>query len=358
VVAGVASLALASGCAGPKSQTSSSGSPGAAGHKAAYTYNSDDPSVKPVVVEKLDSVLGSVQPPKRQVRLGVVLKTLSNEYWQEVERGMKDAGKHYGVDLNVQASGTENSQSQQLSIAQTMANQDFDAYLVSPESTSNLTPALKQMRAKGVPIVNVEDARVPATTFVGPDSTLEGGRAGDYMAKQLPAGAKVAQIEGQAGSNAADLRTKSFKAAVKRAGDLELVASVPGDWDARKAYDAAREILHQHPDLAGFYANNDTMALGVAKAVADAGRTGKVMVVGTDGVPSAIKAIRRGQLDATTTPRPYSQGYWSVQAALALLDGKKLPGFILTDAQLVAKANVGDMYDAAGLQRSAPGAAG
>lgn len=334
---------LATGCSGASQAGNSN-----------YTYNSAASDVQPTDVKTIESTLSAVKKPDEPVKLGVVLKSLTNEYWQEVERGMKAAAEYYGVDLTVQAASSETSHSQQLNIAQTMVGQDFDAYLVSPESTSNLTPAINEMKSKGVPIVNVEDARVEATTFVGPESLIEGGSAGDFLAEKLPKGAKVAQIEGAAGSDAAKLRTQGFKDSVASKGSLQLVASVPGDWDARKAYDAATGLMQQHPDLAGFYANNDTMALGIVKAVADAGRTGKVLVVGTDGVPSAIKAVQEGTLAATTTPQPFSQGFWSVQSALALLQGETLPPFIATPAKVISKENVSSSYGTDGLQTEVP----
>lgn len=351
ILAAVAGLTALAACS-PASSNSTADSVGSGSSGTRYT--SGDPSLKGTDATTLDSLFSGLEKPDKHLRFGVVLKTLTNEYWQEVERGMKAAAKKYGIDLTVQAAAGESAQSQQLSIAQTMIGQRFDAFLVSPESTSNLTPAIKQMQAKGLPIVNVEDARVDATTFVGPASLVEGGKAGEYIAAELPKGGKVAQIEGAAGSNAAQLRTRGFKEAINKAGDLKLVASVPGDWDASKAYNAASSLLKANHDLAAIYANNDTMALGVVKAVADAGRTGRVTVVGTDGVPSAIKAIRSGTLSATTTPQPYSQGYWAVQSALALVQEKDVPAFVLTSAVLVDKKNVAEKYNDDGLQSIDP----
>jgi len=351
ILATVAGLTVIVGCTGASSNNAAS-TGDASG--ATYSYKSGDAALKGTDATTLEAMFSGLTKPDRELRFGVVLKTLTNEYWQEVERGMKAAAEKYGIDLTVQAASGESAQSQQLSIAQTMIGQPFDAFLVSPESTSNLTPAIKQMQGKGLPIVNVEDARVDATTFVGPASLVEGGKAGEYIASKLPNGGKVAQIEGAAGSNAAQLRTKGFKEAVAKAGNLKLVASVPGDWDASKAYNAASSLLKANSDLAAIYANNDTMALGVVKAVADAGRTGKVIVVGTDGVPSAIKAIESGTLSASTTPQPYSQGYWAVQCALALVQGQDVPEFVLTSAVLVDKKNVGEMYTDEGLQAVNP----
>jgi len=352
VLTAVAGLAALTACS-PAASNASASADGSSS-SGAYSYDSGNESLEGTDATTLDPLFSGLEKPDGDLRFGVVLKTLTNEYWQEVERGMKAAADKYGIELTVQAASGESAQSQQLSIAQTMIGQPFDAFLVSPESTSNLTPAIKQMQDKGLPIVNVEDARVDATTFVGPASLVEGGKAGEYIASQLPDGGQVAQIEGAAGSSAAELRTQGFKDAVSKAGNLDLVASVPGDWDASKAYDAASSLLKANPDLAAIYANNDTMALGVVKAVADAGRTGQVIVVGTDGVPSAIKAVEAGTLSATTTPQPYSQGYWAVQSALALVQGEDVPEFVLTSAVLVDKDNVGDMYTPDGLQSTDP----
>jgi ribose transport system substrate-binding protein len=111
--------------------------------------------------------LGEVAP-KSGIRIGVILKSLNNQYWQGIESGVKAAAKDFNVDVTVQAANTESDPTQQLTIAQTLIGKKFDAYIVSPETTSNLTPAIKAMRAAGVPIINTDDARIAGTTYVGP----------------------------------------------------------------------------------------------------------------------------------------------------------------------------------------------
>src|SRR3954470_404116 len=221
VLAAVAGLTALAACS-PAASNSSANASGAS--SGGYSYKSGDASLEGTDATTLDPLFSGLDKPSEDLRFGVVLKTLTNEYWQEVERGMKAAADKYGIELTVQAASGESAQSQQLSIAQTMIGQPFDAFLVSPESTSNLTPAIQQMQEKGLPIVNVEDARVDATTFVGPASLVEGGKAGEYIASQLPGGGKVAQIEGAAGSSAAQLRTQGFKDAIAKAANLQLVA--------------------------------------------------------------------------------------------------------------------------------------
>lgn len=342
-VALVSTAALAlSGCSSA-SEVASGGN--ADSSTAKYTYGSDKDGVTQVEGVELNSSLGDLKPAKKY-RVAIVLKSLTNQYWQGIQKGAQAAGSDFGVDITVQAASSETAQTEQLTIAQTLVGQKFDAYVVAPESTSNLTPALGQMQGQGAPIVNVDDARIAATTYVGPDHALDGEQAATELTKLFPEGGQVAQIEGQAGSSAAILRIKGFKEGVAKDTKLKLVASVPGDWDADKAYAATQQILRQYPDLKGIYANNDTMAIGVAKAVQASGK--KVAVIGTDGVPEAVAGVRSGSMTATVSPLPYYEGYWAVEAAVRLLEGQQVPQWVVAPAQLITKETVDQFYDADG----------
>jgi ribose transport system substrate-binding protein len=356
----VGSMAMAlAACGGSSSSTSASSAaaseaPVAASSAAAsgdggavtYTYNSDAEGIESIPGSELNAEFGELTPSKKY-SIGVVLKALTNQYWQGIEAGVKQAAADYGADVVVQAATSESDQNEQLSITQTLVAQGFDAYVVAPQSTSNLTPALDQMKAANAPIVNVDDARVPATVYVGPPHQDDGTQAAETFAGLFPDGGQVAQIEGQAGSSAAILRIKGFKEGVDAAGNLELVASVPADWDANKAFAATQQLIQQYPDLKGIYANNDTMAIGVAKAVEESGKD--IKVIGTDGVPEAVDAVRKGTMYATVSPLPFYQGYWSVESAIRLLEGQAIPPWVKAPAQLITQENVDQFYNDKGM---------
>ncbi len=351
VVAAVGAVVIGvSGCSSAAKSTSS-GSSGSSssssGSSGKYSYASDSSTAVKLNGVDLSTLVGSPVGGKKY-RIGIVLKSLTNQYWQGIEKGVKAAAAKYNVAVTVQAASSEQAQTEQLTIAQTLVGQKFDAYIIAPESSSNLTPALAQMKSQGVPVVNVDDARVAATTYVGPNHELDGTTAADEMAKLLPSGGEVAQIEGQAGSSAAILRIKGFKEGVASHSNLKLVASAPGDWDANKAYAATQQIIQQHPNVKAIYANNDTMAIGVAKAVQASGKAGKISVIGTDGVPEAVAGVRAGRMLATVSPLPYYEGYWAVESAVGLLEGKKVPAWVVAPAQLITKATVSKFYDNSG----------
>jgi ribose transport system substrate-binding protein len=258
---------------------------------------------------------------------GAVSKTLTNEYWRLLGEGYQNFGKKVGVPVAYQAAQSEGDQLGQLSIAETMITQGASVLLVSPQTNSNLEPAMGEAKAAGIPVLNVNDAVIPmATHYVGNVQRDNGVRVGKWFLANRPQGGKVAVIEGQAGASGGD--------------KFQVVASVPGNWDRQLSYDAATTILQQHPDLIGFYCNNDTMALGVVEAVKNAGLLGKVVVFGTDGISDAYASIRAGELTGTVDSFPVLTGEVALEAALRIVAKEALPRVVATPQALITKENV------------------
>jgi ribose transport system substrate-binding protein len=307
----------------------------------AEPFSTDD-AADSLEYTELEAALGPVPAPADGVTIGSIMKYLGNQYWIALADGQNDRAAKYGITVDVQAASSESDQVGQLNAAETMLQNEYTALLVSPQSDTNLCPAVEKGEAAEVPVLNVNDAVLPgAKQWVGPNQIQNGISAAEYMIENLPAGSQVAVIEGQAGVYAAKQRTAGFTDTATDGG-LDVVASVPGDWDIAKARDAAATILQQYPDLAGFYANNDGMALGIAEAVNAAGLKGDVMVIGTDGIEDAYNAIRSGDLTATVDSYPYLTGQVSVDVALRILGGQEVPRAIYTPQALITAENVDD----------------
>jgi ribose transport system substrate-binding protein len=230
--------------------------------------------------------------------------------------------------------------------------QGYNVLLVSPQTDANLQPIMEQAKAANVPVVNVNDAVIPqAEHYVGNVQRDNGVRVAKWFIKNRPNGGKVAIVEGQAGVYAAVQRTDGFKSTITEGGKFEVVASVPGNWDRQTSYDAATNILQQHPDLIGFYANNDGMALGIVEAVKAAGLQDKVAVFGTDGISDAYASIRAGELTGTVDSFPVLTGEVALETALRLVAGQKLPRVVATPQALITKDNA-DRYSGAGARKA------
>jgi ribose transport system substrate-binding protein len=290
---------------------------------------------------QLQTKFGALPKPPKGTKAGGVSKTLTNEYWRSLGEGYKKFADKAGVDVAYQAAQSEGDQLGQLTIAEGMVTQGFNVLLVSPQTDANLQPVMEQAKESNVPVVNVNDAVIPqAEHYVGNVQRDNGVRVAKWFIANRPEGGKVAIIEGQAGVYAAVQRTDGFKSTIGEGGKFQVVASVPGNWDRQQSYDAATNILQQHPDLIGFYCNNDGMALGVVEAVKAANLLGKVAVFGTDGISDAYASIKAGELTGTVDSFPVLTGEVAMESALRLVAGQKLPRVVATPQALITKDNL------------------
>jgi ribose transport system substrate-binding protein len=289
---------------------------------------------------QLDAKYGALPKIDSKLKVGGVSKTLTNEYWRSLGDGYKNVANKYGFTFEYQAAANEDDQLSQLSIAETLISQGFNALLVSPQTDSNLQPAYETAKTKGVTVVNVNDAVMPnAANYVGNVQKDNGVRVAKWFIEHYPNGGKVAIIEGQPGVYAATQRTKGFRETIETNGKFTVVASIPANWSREKAYNSAATILQQHPDLIGFYANNDGMALGVVEAVRTAGKTKQVAVFGTDGVSDAYASIKRGELTGTVDSFPILTGEVAMEVTLRLINGQKISRVVTTPQALITKDN-------------------
>jgi ribose transport system substrate-binding protein len=292
---------------------------------------------------QLEAKFGAMPAVEKGLKVGGVSKTLTNEYWRSLGDGYKKFGDKAGVNVAYQAAQGEGDQLGQLTIAEGMVTQGYKVLLLSPQTDANLQPVMEEAKAAGVPVVNVNDAVIPqAEHYVGNVQRDNGVRVAKWFIEHRPEGGKVAIVEGQAGVYAAVQRTDGFKSTIEGDSKFKVVADVPGNWDRQTSYDAATNILQQHPDLVGFYANNDGMALGIVEAVKSAGLQGKVAVFGTDGISDAYKSIAAGELTGTVDSFPVLTGEVAMEVALRLVAGQKLPRVVATPQALITSDNIKD----------------
>jgi erythritol transport system substrate-binding protein len=166
---------------------------------------------------------------------------------------------------------------------------------------------------------------------------------GKRFADVLGGKGKYAELLGRESDTNAQIRTKGFHAVLDRYPALVRVAAQSANWSQAEAFQRTETILQAHGDLSGIIAGNDTMALGALAAVKNA-RAGAIRIVGFDGSPDALAAIRAGTLDATILqPAVKIAGMAVDEADRYLKTGTTgLPERQLVPCELVTKENVGE----------------
>lgn len=283
----------------------------------------------------------------------IVLKTLANPFWVSMKDGIEKEAKKLGVEVDIVASPSEEDTQAQLQLFEDMLNRDYKGYGFAPLSPVNLVNPAAAAYKKGKPLVNIDEkidmkaleaAGANVEAFVTTDNVKVGEKGAKFITDKLgAAGGDVAIVEGKAGNASGEARRNGAKAAFEATNGIKLVASQPADWDRLKALDVATNVLQSSPDLKAFYCANDTMALGVMQAVQNAGKAGKVLVVGTDGAPEALEMVKAGRLSATVAQDPAKIGATSLDLLVEAVKAGKLtpvgaaPKQIAVDSILVTK---------------------
>ena len=282
-------------------------------------------------------------------RVALVLKTLNSPFFIDMQRGAQEAAARLKVELVVQAADREVDVEKQMQIIENLIQTGVKALCVTPSGSKEIVPALVKANRGGIPVVVVDtrvdpkaaaEAGLLTDSFVGSDN-YEGGRlAGAHLLAITGGKARVAILEGIPGHETGDSRLKGFRDAVKGSPGVRILASQTANWERDQGFTVFQNLLQAHPDLDAVFACNDMMALGAVEAIAAAGRTGKMTVIGFDAVEDARKAIASGAMVASVAQFPSEMGRLAVESAAKLLRGEKPPADQRVRIELVTKDNL------------------
>lgn len=291
-----------------------------------------------------DPAAGGPAGRPAQPTIALVVKTLNNPFFIEMQKGAEAAARSAGVTLLVQAADREIDVERQMQIIENLIERRVSALCIAPSGSREIVPVILKANQAGIPVLIV-DTRVDEkalaaaggkiATFIGSDN-LDGGRiAGAFLAEKLGGKGQVAVLEGIAGHETGDQRLRGFRESVARAPGLRIVASQPANWERDQGFNVFQNILQANPQVNALFACNDLMALGAAEAIAAAGRTGSIVVVGFDAQPEARAAIQKGAMAATVAQFPARMGGTAVENAVKLLRGETISPFTPVAIELV-----------------------
>jgi ribose transport system substrate-binding protein len=262
-----------------------------------------------------------------------------NPFWALVEQGALQAGADYGVDVQVVAPPSESDIPGQIALVEDNAAQGAAGMAIAVTDAVALNPAIQAAIDQGIKVVWIDSGgNNEGVTYIGTDNAVGAALAGQYLCDNVPAGGKVAILQGLITTTTGQARAEGSKAAVTECG-LDLVMEVPADWDRAKGLSATEDIITQHPDLAGLFASNDEMALGAVEALRTAGLLDQVIVVGYDANPDAREAVLAGDMEATIAQNPVNMGYFGVESLIKLINGEMLEPTIDTGVELITAEN-------------------
>ena len=270
----------------------------------------------------------------------LVISTLNNPFFVSVADGAKAKAKALGASIDVQ--NANNADQASLDLSSTALSKKPSVLIIDPVSSASGGSIVSQANSAGVPVVAFD--RMPQggdlKAFIGYDAIQAGKNGAKALGEAVGGKGKVVEIQGIMGTSVAQERSKGFESGIKAFPGISVVATQPAEFDRGKALDVMTNVLQSHRDIVGVYAANDEMAMGVIAALKAAGLSGKVKVVGNDGIADAVKAIKDGSLYATNAESPFALGSEVMGLAGQVAGGQKVEKNKVLEGSLVKSADV------------------
>jgi ABC-type sugar transport system substrate-binding protein len=283
------------------------------------------------------------QEDLKGLEIAFMPKTLNNDFYVAMGNAAEDEAKKYGMTVFKVAPSDTTHFEEQVNMVENVIQRGSIAIVISPTHQAMLTEPAKKAQDRGVWVFNVDtrfDDNFPVSKC-GTDNYAGGYEAGVWLGKQLGGKGIVAVEEGYSGNINTEARFNGFKKAI---ADLypgvTIAMSAYGNNEQAQGMAVAENFITALPGLNAIFCANDTMALGAAEALAAAGKSQSIILVGFDGNPVVAQKILDGQITATIAQRPATMGRTAVQQLVKYLTTGKIDEYdINTGAVVVTKEN-------------------
>ena len=274
----------------------------------------------------------------------LVSKGFQHRFWQAVKEGAEQAGEELGYQVKFVGPQDETKVTEQTDQLKSALDSGPAAIGFAALDSKAAADLLDEINKQGIPVVAFDsgvESDIPVTT-VQTDNKAAAAEAAKHMIELLK-GKKgsVGMVCHDATSTTGKQRCEGFKEyfTANAPADLKLLdEQIAGE--VTKAADTSKSIIQANSDIVGMYGSNEAAASGIVQGVAETGKD--VTVVGFDSGKTQIDAIKAGKEAGAVTQSPVKIGYYTVKAAVAAINGAKLPTVIDSGFAWYDKNNIDD----------------
>jgi ABC-type sugar transport system substrate-binding protein len=260
----------------------------------------------------------------KKLTIALMPKSKGNAYFISCKKGADKAAAELGVEL-IFDGPTDPDPARQNEIIENWITLGVDAIAAACENKEGISTALRKARAKGIKVITYDaDALTDAREFFVNQATPQG-----IGHKLMDEAARLCGNEGEFAIITASLTAGNMiewqkHIEARRSSQfpkMKMVALRPCDDLKDKAQSEATALLSANPNLKLIMAICSPAVPGAAEAVKQAGKAGKVKVIGL-GLPSENRRyVKDGVTDCVILWKTEDLGYLTVHAAHALASG-------------------------------------
>jgi len=292
---------------------------------------------------------GAPTTAARNLRIAVVPKGTTHEFWKSVHAGAMKASKELNVDIIWKGPLKEDDLKAQIEVMNSFVAQGVSGIVVAPLNDSALRAPVRAATQAKIPVV-VFDSDLQGddhVSFVATDNQAAGRIAGEAMVKALDGKGNLIVLRYQEGSASTSNREKGFLEVTHTKPELKLVSDNQyGGATTETAFQKSESLLVAHKaqsgGVSGVFAPNESTTFGMLQALRRSGTNKKVKFIGFDSSEKLVTALREGDIHGLVVQDPFNMGYLAVKTMTEHLRGKAVEKRIDTGARLVERQNLDD----------------
>jgi ribose transport system substrate-binding protein len=289
----------------------------------------------------------------KPISIGVANYTLSAPYFVGMSKAVQSEASAY-KNMTVNVTDANGDAAKFTSNVEDLLAKNPTGLILSGGPLEAAPAALKAIEKAGVPVVMVDRLLKGGayTSWVGPDNFAIGKQDGQYIAKRLHGTGTLLIIRGGPADNSIGLaRTNGVLSVISQYKGIKVIkAPAFGNWSTDGGLSVMEDMLAKYSKINAVFCENDSMALGAQRAIANAHRTKEMFLAGVDGQKEALKAIMDGTNFAVTGLNNSDQiGRAGFNRLMAILAGAQAPVNTVLPSPEITKANVAKYYNPSSL---------
>ncbi|MEP3048172.1 MAG: ABC transporter substrate-binding protein [Roseibium sp.] len=278
--------------------------------------------------------------------IAVIVKTTNSSFWQNVNKGASAAIKdHSEHTMTFNGPAAESAVADQVNLVENAVNRGVAGIVLAPSDPEALVPAVKKAFEAQIPVVIIDSGLADNgkdyfQAFLSTDNCAAGELVADKMISEVGTEGKVAVMSYVAGVGSEIGRVGCFIERIKEKSKIEIVGPLYSQSQMATALNQTTDLLAANSDLVGIFGANEPTAIGMGRALVQAGKAGSVTALGFDGNADLQDFVRDGTLVGTAVQGSFQMGELGVNAIAGLLSGEEVPSFIDTGVVLATKDNI------------------
>lgn len=261
-----------------------------------------------------------------KLTVAVVPKIQGVPFSDAIKRGAADAATEFGFTSNF-SGPTAADPAAQADVVRSLVQQGANAIIVAPNDPDSMGPVLKEAKDRNIAVGTV-DTDAPdsvRSVFVNQASSESIGTAlAEQVLTPMGGSGELALVScGQTASNLNSWIAKLKEYVASKYPNATIVDTVFADEDEAKAVSMSKDLINAHPNLKGLVGICTPTATGVARAVTETGKTGKIFTTGVGTPKSMATYLASGASSASVLWDVENLGYLASWAGYTLAKGEK-----------------------------------